>query len=50
MDKKYNKMSITKALETARGRVTALATINRHTRDTEANAMNGLFSKDPSRV
>lgn len=49
MKKRYNKKAITEALETAKQSLTALTTrLKRYTR--EAKRMNGLFSKDSSRV
>lgn len=51
MKKRYNMMSITKALETAKQRLTALdVRLKRHTREAEAERIHGLFAKDPSTV
>lgn len=49
MNKRYSKVFITEALETAKQRLTPLATrLKRYEREAEAEGMNGLFStQDP---
>lgn len=49
MNKRYSKVFITEALETAKERLTPLATrLKRYEREPEAEGMNGLFStQDP---
>uniref|UniRef100_A0A3Q0R276 Hyperpolarization activated cyclic nucleotide-gated potassium channel 3 n=1 Tax=Amphilophus citrinellus TaxID=61819 RepID=A0A3Q0R276_AMPCI len=50
--KKYNnKLSVPEALETAKQRLTALATcLKRYTKDIEARRINQMFSTEPSKV
>lgn len=47
--KRYKKMSINEALETAKRRLTALGTrLKSYPREAKAKVMNGLFSKRTS--
>ncbi|XP_078026439.1 uncharacterized protein LOC144464171 [Epinephelus lanceolatus] len=49
--RKYNKLSIPEALETAKQRLTALATrLKRYTKEVEARRINRLFSSEPAKV
>uniref|UniRef100_A0A7N8XHF5 Reverse transcriptase domain-containing protein n=1 Tax=Mastacembelus armatus TaxID=205130 RepID=A0A7N8XHF5_9TELE len=49
--KKYSRLSIPEALETAKQRLTALATrLKRYTREIEARRINRMFSTEPSKV
>ena len=49
--RKYNKLSIPEALETAKQRLTALATrLKRYTGEAEARRINMIFSTKPSKV
>ena len=49
--KKYRKLSVTEALETAKQRLTALAArLKSYTRELEAWRINTMFTAEPSRV
>uniref|UniRef100_A0A669EZW7 Reverse transcriptase domain-containing protein n=1 Tax=Oreochromis niloticus TaxID=8128 RepID=A0A669EZW7_ORENI len=49
--KKYSKLSIPEALETAKQRLTALASrLRRYTREIEGRRINQLFSTEPAKV
>ena len=49
--RKYNKLSIPEALETAKQNLTALATqLKRYTKEVEARRINKLFSTEPAKV
>lgn len=49
--KRYNEMSIIDVLQAAKQRLITLAIkLKQYTRNTEARRINGLFSKDPSRM
>ena len=49
--KKYSKLSISEALETAKKRLTALdGCLKRYTRDVEARRINRIFTTEPSEV
>ncbi|KAA8577610.1 hypothetical protein FQN60_007909, partial [Etheostoma spectabile] len=51
LSKKYNKLSIPEALETAKQRLTALATrLKRYKGEAEARRINRMFSTEPSKV
>eukprot|EP00064_Thunnus_orientalis_P013602 superscaffoldBa00002245_g13641 len=51
MPRKYNKLSIPEALETAKQRLTALTTcLKRYTGEAEARGINRMFSTEPSKV
>lgn len=51
MPRKYNKLSIPEALETAKQRLKALATqLKRYTGETEARKINRMFSTEPFKV
>ncbi len=51
LPKKYNKLSIPEALETAKQRLTALATrLKRYKGEAEARRINRMFSTEPSKV
>lgn len=50
MNKRYSKVFITEALETAKQRLTPLATrLKRYEKEAEVEGMNGLFSTQEPR-
>ena len=51
LPKKYNKLSMSEALETAKQQLTSQATkLRRYTREAEASSVNKMFFTEPSKV